>query len=62
MAAKGASLSVIGKGLGHKNASTTAIYSRLNIDPVREAMEEATDAMFEGSQGPKLTKGSSGTI
>ena len=47
MAAKGASLTVIGKGLGHKNTATTAIYSRLNIDPVREAMEEATGAMFE---------------
>jgi len=47
MAAKGASLTVIGKGLGHKNTSTTAIYSRLNIDPVREAMEEATSSMFE---------------
>jgi len=49
MAAKGASLTVIGKGLGHKNTSTTAIYSRLNIDPVREAMEEATAALLEAS-------------
>jgi len=46
MAAQGASLTVIGKGLGHKNTSTTAIYSRLNIDPVREAMERATEAMI----------------
>ena len=50
MAAKGASLTVIGKGLGHKNTSTTAIYSRLNIDPVREAMEEATSAMYEADK------------
>lgn len=49
MAAKGASLTVIGKGLGHKNTATTAIYSRLNIDPVREAMEEATHALLEAS-------------
>ena len=50
MAAKGASLTVIGKGLGHKNTATTAIYSRLNLDPVREAMEDATSAMFENTQ------------
>jgi integrase len=49
MAAKGASLTIIGKGLGHKSTSTTAIYSRLNIDPVREAMDEATEAMFEAA-------------
>lgn len=45
-AATGASLSVIGKTLAHKNVSTTAIYARLNIDPVRDALEKATDAMF----------------
>ncbi|MCP4537304.1 MAG: tyrosine-type recombinase/integrase [Chloroflexi bacterium] len=49
MAAQGASLTVIGKGLGHKNTSTTAIYSRLNIDPVRTAMEAATSAMLQAS-------------
>jgi integrase len=45
-AATGASLSVIGKSLGHKNINTTTIYARLNIDPVREAMETATSAMM----------------
>jgi len=45
-AATGANLSVIGKSLGHKNVSTTAIYARLNLDPVREAMETATSAML----------------
>jgi len=45
-AATGANLSVIGKSLGHKNVSTTAIYARLNLDPVREAMETATTAMM----------------
>ena len=43
----GASLSVIGKSLNHKNINTTAIYARLAMDPVRESMEKAADAMFE---------------
>jgi integrase len=46
MAAQGASLSIIGKGFGHKDPATTAIYSRLNIDPVRDPMERAVEAMF----------------
>lgn len=45
-AATGANLSIIGKSLGHKNVSTTAIYARLNLDPVRDAMHRATSAMF----------------
>lgn len=45
-AATGANLSVIGKTLGHSNVSTTAIYARLNLDPVRDAMETATAAMM----------------
>ena len=43
----GASLSVIGKSLNHKNVNTTAIYARLALDPVRESMEKAASAMFE---------------
>jgi len=45
-AATGANLSIIGKTLAHKNVSTTAIYARLNIDPVRESMNKATQAIF----------------
>jgi len=45
-AATGANLSIIGKTLAHKNISTTTIYARLNIDPVRAAMNKATKAMF----------------
>ena len=44
-AATGASLHVIGKSLGHRNVATTAIYARLNIDPVRVSVNKATDAM-----------------
>lgn len=45
-AATGASLSVIGKSLGHKNTATTAIYARLNLDPVRQSVDTATAAML----------------
>lgn len=48
-AATGASLSIIGKTLAHKNVSTTAIYARLNLDPVRNAMETATRAMLDAA-------------
>ena len=43
----GASLSVIGKSLNHKNTSTTAIYARLDLDPVRQSVDTAVAAMFE---------------
>jgi integrase len=48
-AATGANLSVIGKTLAHKNVSTTAIYARLNLDPIRESMSKATDAMLDAA-------------
>jgi len=48
-AATGANLSVIGKTLAHKNVSTTAIYARLNIDPIRESMNKAIDAMLSAA-------------
>ena len=37
---------VIGKSLGHRNVSTTAIYARLNIDPVRASVDSAINAML----------------
>ncbi len=43
--ATGASLSFIGKTLGHKDMSSTAIYARLNLDPVREVIHKAAHAM-----------------
>jgi integrase len=42
----GASLPVIGKSLGHRNQSTTAIYSRLTLEPVRESVSKAAAAMI----------------
>lgn len=45
-AATGASLPMIGRTLARKNVSTTAIYARLNLDPVRESMQKAATAMM----------------
>lgn len=43
----GASLVIIGKSLNHKSTSTTAIYARLDLDPVRHSVNTATAAMLE---------------
>jgi integrase len=48
MAAQGASLQMIGKALGHKSQDATLIYARLNLDPVRQAVNAAAAAMFHG--------------
>lgn len=50
----GASLAIVGKSLNHKSVNTTAIYARLDLDPVRESVERATAAMF-GAAGVKPT-------
>jgi len=49
-AATGASLPVIGKSLGHRNAASTAIYARLNLDPVRQSVNAATAAMLDAGK------------
>ena len=45
-AKQGASLAIIGKSLSHKNQNTTAIYARLDLDPVRDSVNTATTAMM----------------
>jgi integrase len=45
-AATGANGYIIGKSLGHRSQQSTAIYARLNLDPVRESVNKATEAMF----------------
>jgi integrase len=45
-AASGSSLQVIGKSLNHKSVSATAIYARLDLDPVRESVERAAGAIL----------------
>ncbi|MHB1245997.1 MAG: tyrosine-type recombinase/integrase [Sulfuriferula sp.] len=42
----GASLSIIGKSLNHKTHQATAIYARLDLDPVRASVDTATSAMM----------------
>ncbi|MGZ4978801.1 MAG: tyrosine-type recombinase/integrase [Methylobacter sp.] len=42
----GASLLVIGKSLNHKSMQSTAIYARLDLEPVRESINLATAAML----------------
>jgi len=46
MAGTGVSLQMIGKVLNHKQPSSTAIYSRLNLDPLRAIMEENAERMM----------------
>jgi integrase len=49
----GASLAIIGKSLGHKSQQATAVYARLDLDPIRDAMETAASAMWRaGNQQP----------
>ena len=43
----GTSLPIVGKALGHKTSQATSIYARLNLDPVREAMEKGAEGMFQ---------------
>ena len=42
----GASMAIIGKSLNHKSQQTTAIYARLDLDPVRASVNTATSAMM----------------
>lgn len=42
----GASLPVVGKSLNHKSPQATAIYARLQLEPVRESVEKATETML----------------
>ena len=46
MAGQNTSLPIIGRALGHKTAVATMVYSRLSLDPVREAVDRATAAML----------------
>ena len=54
----GASMIVIGKSLGHKSQQATAVYARLDLDPVRQSMESATSAMLQagGLKQPVVVK------
>lgn len=49
--ALGASGFIVGKSLGHKSLQATAVYARLNLDPVRDSVNAATEAMFKAASG-----------
>jgi integrase len=46
LAASGASLPLIGKALNHSQVSTTAIYARLSLEPVRAALDSNAQQML----------------
>lgn len=45
----GSSLILIGKSLNHMDPQSTAIYAKLDLDPVRQSVDRATSAMFEAA-------------
>ena len=42
-------MGIIGKSVNHMSQQTTAIYARLDLDPVRASAGEATAAMHEAA-------------
>ncbi len=51
-AGAGASMAIIGRSLGHRPGSpATAVYARLELDPVRASVETAAAAMLEAANG-----------
>jgi integrase len=49
-AAMGFSIAIIGKSLGHADLKSTQVYSRLQLDPVKEAVGKATGAMLDAAK------------
>ena len=52
----GSSLPIIGKSLGHKSQAATQIYARLDLDPVRNSVKKATEAMYAAAGISNQTK------
>jgi hypothetical protein len=46
MVAGGASLPMVSGALAHLDGKTTAVYVRLKLEPIRAAVQSATDAML----------------
>lgn len=47
LASTGASLPIIGKLLNHKTPASTQVYAKVQLEPVREAMEKAVKVMLQ---------------
>jgi hypothetical protein len=52
---------LIGRALNHSNVSTTAIYARLNLDPVRQALEQNATLMLSARSEQEQGDGNNGT-
>ncbi|HEX8522843.1 MAG TPA: tyrosine-type recombinase/integrase [Tepidisphaeraceae bacterium] len=52
----GANQQIVGKALGHLDQSSTAIYARLNLDPVRVSVNTALAAIEAAANGGKTRK------
>jgi integrase len=50
MANTGASMVIIGGALGHKDQKSTQVYARLAVDPIKFAMETASDAIMKAAK------------
>lgn len=55
-ALQGTSTAIIGKSLGHKSQQSTAVYERLTLEPVRQSVQSATEALFEAAKKKKDEK------
>jgi hypothetical protein len=53
LAGRGESLQLIGTVLNHRDVSTPAIYARLNLNPVRQALERHAAKMLEAAAPPR---------
>jgi integrase len=49
MTATGSNLTIVGKALGHSDPSATAVYARVDLDPIRQALNRAESAMLKTS-------------
>jgi site-specific recombinase XerD len=54
LAGSAESLALIGKVLNHRDVSTTAIYARLNLNPVRQALERHASKMLEAAAPQRI--------
>lgn len=55
-ASTGASLPIIGKSLGHRTPSTTQIYARMDLEPVRISLERATRALLAAGHEHEISE------
>jgi len=53
LAASGANQYIIGKTLGQKDSKATAVYARLDLDPVRQSVNTVVQAMMSGKAAGK---------